>query len=395
LLREVDELLAKSATPGVSEIAFLRRSYPAAEVHAALTIAGLQGKARQKFPDLRGCIWAVPEALEQATDSGVARHKAARFAACRPDRILDLCAGIGGDAMALAAVAPTVAVDLSEPRLACLRFNTNGQIETVCADVTVFFRDKQQSDAYFHIDPARRSGGKRSPAYEDMIPGPEFLDMLIRAHAGGAIKLSPAVDFDSLPEGHLEIISHNKSVVQAVLWTGSLARGFPPNTRTATMFTDHKLMISYTAPPEGAAISEIAGGASYPFFLYETDPAFTRARLAFALAQSLRFEPLTDDGGYLADLSYGPRVEHPALTAFEVFSLVPYSEKNAIAELQKHSAAAAPGAVEVKTRGKIPGIDTDRLQILFTKAVPSRLTVLIFRFAGTTLAAIATRHVAS
>jgi len=53
-------------------------------------------------------------ALEQATDEIVAAHKARRFAGL--GRVADLCCGIGGDSLALAAVAPVVAVDWSPMR---------------------------------------------------------------------------------------------------------------------------------------------------------------------------------------------------------------------------------------------------------------------------------------
>ncbi len=33
-------------------------------------------------------------------------------------------------------------------------------------------------DACLHIDPARRSAGQRSPRYADLIPGPDFLELL-------------------------------------------------------------------------------------------------------------------------------------------------------------------------------------------------------------------------
>ena len=45
-------------------------------------------------------MWVEPIGIEQATSEPVARHKAARFTC---PLVVDLCAGIGGDALALAA----------------------------------------------------------------------------------------------------------------------------------------------------------------------------------------------------------------------------------------------------------------------------------------------------
>ncbi|MCL2641722.1 MAG: class I SAM-dependent methyltransferase [Phycisphaerales bacterium] len=381
--------LADNPSPTISQIEKLRKAFSKDAVHAALTLSRLQPKARQKFPRLADrFIYAIPEALEQATDSSIAAHKATRFAQVNPTQILDLCAGIGGDALALADIAPTVAVDLSASRLACLRYNAQAvplkfSLQTRQVDAITM----HDSAALFHIDPARRSQGKRSPRYEDLIPGPDFLEQLItsKTFRGGGIKLSSAVDFDSLPEGHLEIISHDQVVVQAVLWLGELAALFPPNARTATVFKKHRLFCSYTHTPNREPIPAKAGAIWT--HLYEFDPAFTRSQLAAPFAESIGLAPLTIDGGYLA----GPQLPpHPALTAFLVHQILPYSESKLLKALAGQSAN-----VEVKTRGKLPGIDTDHLQKRFS-AAPSHsttLTVLIFKPIGSESirAAIATR----
>jgi hypothetical protein len=47
--------------------------------------------------------------------------------------------------------------------------------------------------------------------------------------------------------------------------------------------------------------------------------------------------------------------------------------------------------VEVKTRGRLPGIDTDELQRTWTKACPIARTILLFRHKNEVFAAIANR----
>src|SRR5437773_2735446 len=76
-------------------------------------------RAHCKFPELP-YVWATPEAREQATHALLAAHKARQFAQMNPARIFDLCCGIGGDALALAEVAPVTAIDLSPVRTTCL-----------------------------------------------------------------------------------------------------------------------------------------------------------------------------------------------------------------------------------------------------------------------------------
>jgi hypothetical protein len=391
----------------VSTIASLRRRFSPEIVHTAVTLAQLQPKAREKFPVFRDrFIYALPEALEQATDSAVAAHKATRVAQASPkdSRMIDLCCGIGGDALGLAQHFPTLAVDLSESRLACLHYNhemapTVYPLETQQADVVAWIIAKQPADpnTLFHIDPARRSAGRRSPAFEDLIPGPYFLRRLIGQFRGGAIKLSPAVDFDTLPPGHLELISRDKSVVQAVLWVGSLADQFPENTRTATTITGGRgaTPFSYTGTP-GPALETVSpmpnepATAAPPRFLFEVDPAFTRAQLAAPLARSLELHPLTGDAGYV--IGPDPVLLHPALTPFEILTTIPYSENRVLHALQQWPVTGTQAQpLEVKTRGKIPGVDTDRLQRVLSAANRGRYTVLIYRHENRIVATLAKR----
>ncbi len=405
LLASIAAVLATRAEPTVADVASFRKHFPADVVHAAFAVARLQSKAtgpHGKFPTLH-FLWSVPEALEQATDAGVARHKAARFAHAGITHIFDFCAGIGGDTLALANIAPITAIDLSPIRTLCLNWNLENAHPKF--PVTIRTEDLRQTlptippdAAAFHIDPSRRSEGKRSPRYEDLIPGPDVLHSIIQRFThnggeGGAIKLSSAVDFDSLPPGHLELISHNRTVVQAVLWVGKLTTTFGDATtltRTASILKNHKTLFTFTAAPRRIPfLDESPLSASVlPTTLYELDGAFTRADLAAPLAESLQLSPLTPDGGYLVGKNAGS-LDHPALTAFTILSVVPYSEQRVADALQQAGGVAGP--IEVKTRGGLPNIDTDRLQKIWTKSAPLSRSVFLFRHAGDVVAVIAQR----
>ncbi len=296
--------------------------------------------------------------------------------------------------MALAKIAPTTAYDLSPIRTTCLRYNLDSlhlsaEIRTEDIRTLLAFPqiENQKSkienpQAFFHIDPARRFAGKRSPLFDDLIPGPDLLEKISHHFPGGATKLSPAVDFDSLPPGHLEIISRNRTVVQAVLWTGKLAEPFPAGSRTATIIEDNAPSFSHTAPPESPTLTPTV--ASY---LFEADPALTRAAIATPLVKSLDLHPLTIDAGYLTG---NTPLHHAALVPFRVILTIPYSQERVTAALS-HLPPTDPGPVEVKTRGAIPGINTDQLQLIWSAATPSGRTVLIYRLTGDVVATIAER----
>ena len=397
LRQAIAELPRGGTQPTVAQIAGLRKHFPAGPTHAALALARLQPKAagvQGKFPEME-YVWATPEALEQATHAQVARHKAARFAQWGARHIYDLCAGIGGDALAFAEFAPVTAIEVSPVRAACLRFNAEDRrppfpLTVHTADIRSFI-DTLPADGWIHIDPARRSAGKRSVRYEDLIPGPEVLQRLF-AHVrrgGGAIKLSPAVDFDSLPTGHVELISHDGSVVQALLWIDT---DQAPGQRTATVLASGQPPWSLTAIPRPVAVASLpveayAPLAERPIYLYEVDGAVTRAGLAQVFAEPRQLQPLTVDGGYLLSTPGAALLKEAALTAFHVQVIVPFARVTAA--LAK--CAAAPGVIEVKTRGRLPGIDTDQLQHEWTKAHPVACTVLLFRHERETWAALARR----
>ena len=225
----------------------------------------------------------------------------------------DLCCGIGGDALALADVGAVTAVDLSAVRGACVRFNVMEQTERPrfpldvrVADVGAMI-DEIPAGALVHIDPARRvstvRGKKRSADFADAIPGPEVIERIfgrVGSGGGGAIKLSSATDFEELPEGHLELISENGVVVQAVLWRGVLAGD--SRTRSVTILEEGQAPFFFTAAPVGVAFEPVAAIVSelkraepgalpvgQPFTLYEVDGALTRAGLAGPLATELGF----------------------------------------------------------------------------------------------------------
>lgn len=400
LRQRLAELPAGGSQPTVAQVARLRKEFPAEAVHASLALARLQPKAagpKGKFPHL-SYVWATPEALEQASHIDVGRHKAHRFFELGARHVYDLCAGIGGDALAFAEQMPVTAVELSPVRSRCLEYNvqeaartgTNGaslqEIAVLTADVRA---TPLPADAWVHIDPARRSAGKRSPLYEDLIPGPDLVAQLFASGRRGAVKLSPAVDFESLPPGHVELISHQGATVQALLW---LNTGLDAGQRTATVLARGQEPFSLTAQPWAveiapAPIAADIGGTRRT--LYELDGAVTRAGLAQALAQRHHLVPLTTDGGYLlTDADHANTAGLHVLTPFDIWGIVPFSR---VAEALRTLPVQAPGAVEVKSRGRLPGIDTDELQTRWSKLRHGACTVLLFRQDEQTLAAVGFR----
>src|SRR5208283_227818 len=165
-------LLAEAAAVGEvrpAEIKRLRKLAPPEAVAAALRLADCQAKARAKFS--RGeQMWLDSVGLQQATSEAVALHKAARF---ESSLVVDLCAGAGGDTLALARRASVLAVDRSQAM--CRRLAWNAAVHGL-ADRILPCRGLAESfpipaGAWVNIDPDRRATKpNRARALADYAP---------------------------------------------------------------------------------------------------------------------------------------------------------------------------------------------------------------------------------
>src|SRR5262249_16460465 len=139
----------------------LRKHHQPTLAKAALETALLRLRARDKF-SYADRMYFTREALEQATSEAVARHRAKRFAAF--GHVADLCCGIGGDALALAATGATVDAVDSDP-LRVLMAESNAAALGLTDRVRVHIGDAltvplPEAKAAF-ADPARRADGRR------------------------------------------------------------------------------------------------------------------------------------------------------------------------------------------------------------------------------------------
>ena len=157
-----------------ADLARFRNLAPPEAVAAAVRLSMARRKAAEKFE--RGeRMWVEATGVEQSTAEPVARHKAARFGSC--PLVVDLCAGIGGDAIALAARSQVLAVDL-DPGM-CRRIRWNAAVYDV-GDRVLAVRSRAETfaiprGAWVHLDPDRRAvGDRRARALEDYAPGPHL-----------------------------------------------------------------------------------------------------------------------------------------------------------------------------------------------------------------------------
>ena len=220
LLEAAAIAVADGITP--ASVMRLRRSFPGTSVAEAIELASARARADAKFAD-PSAMMLDRAGLEQATSETVAEWKAARFGDAP---VLDLCCGIGGDAMALARRGPCTVVDRDPIRAWMAGLNAGAVVRTEAVEVT------EIDHALVHLDPARRdeSSGRRSWRIEDLVPNLDSIRGILARAEGGAVKLGPGLPRPT-PELHpcqsLSIIAEHGRLVQAVVWTGRLAREEP------------------------------------------------------------------------------------------------------------------------------------------------------------------------
>jgi hypothetical protein len=347
-LAEARDLLA--AEP-LAAITALRRRWTREEAAAALEQARLRERASTKFPRAAEMFFER-EALEQGTGERIARWRARRYA--DRDQVADLACGLGGDALALAAVTRVIAVDRDPLRLALLRENARicGVAHRIALLQGSVPEAAPRASAAF-ADPARRAAGsggavRRTRSLAAMSPPLADLLLLSERIPAMGIKLSPALDERELAAAlagrphELEFLSDGGECREAVLWLGDLvtaarrASVLPAGATRATGRTGD----GATGGSEGCVAASAPVGA----YLYEPDAAVVRAHLVGLVAEELAAWTLD---ARIAYLSADRLVSTPLATAYRVREALPFH----LRRVGEALAACGYGDVVVKKRG--------------------------------------------
>ena len=331
--REVLGVLATLDPNAAGTIERCRKLADPETVRRALALTEARRRARGKIDDADALL-LDRTGVEQSTSTDVARYKARRFRALGIDRVVDLCTGIGGDAIgfALEGITP-VLVDLNPARLESARHNV---AHFLGADPPIDLADVASlpyPDVPFHFDPDRRPQGKRTWRYLDILPGPETFDARIATGQPGALKLGPGVDFEDLPAGEYEVIQRGRGLVQVVVWIGPLAE-VP---RRAT-WLDGDTIHSFSGEPESLPIGAPAA------FLHIVEPAIERLDLLGTLARTHGLHAAHGHSGFLLG---DQAAESPWLHPMPLLATLPARIEDVRRWLKEHDG----GVVKVRARG--------------------------------------------
>jgi SAM-dependent methyltransferase len=347
--RELLERLDREAViedPALRLGTALRVDYPADLVAAALTQHELRRRASVKF-SRAGEMFFTRAGLEQASSETVGKHRAARYAGA--GLVADLCCGIGGDLVSLAANGPVLAVDLDPVHLAMAQ--ANAAAYGVSERVRVRRSDVREVDlsgvhAVF-IDPARRSGGRRKRTGDSEPPLEWCWGVTDHVRRVG-VKAAPGLPHEDVPPGwEIEFIALGKELKEAVVWSPELATA----TRRATLLPDgHSL-----TPCPGPEVPVREPGE----FLCDPNPAVTRAGLVEELAQDLgawKIDP------QIAFLSSDRPLTTPFGRGLRIIDSGPWNQKQLPSKLRDLDI----GAVDIRRRGLAGDVDKLHRQLKLT-----------------------------
>jgi hypothetical protein len=368
------------ARPGPSDVARWRKTASAEWVSAALRLVEGRRKGASKF-SRAARMWFDVVGVEQATAEAVARYKARRFG--EDGLVVDLCSGIGGDSLALAASNDVIAVDLDAGMGRRTLWNA-GVYEVVDRVMAV----QSQAEAFaipdrarVHVDPDRRAvGSKRARSLVDYAPGLEFLQSLLALTRGGALKLGPSSDFEAYfggPGFEIEVISLGAECKEATVWFGDLASDGVR--RRATSLPAGATWTDRDGPAGETHATRPLGG-----WVFDPDPSLVRSGLLDGFAASHGLGRIVAG----VDLLTGSnRVESPFLASFEVVETFPLDLKL----LRREVASRGLGPLEIKTRGLEQTPESYRSRLRPEGPNPATL-ILIAGHAGPSNAILARRR---
>lgn len=357
-LAEVDRLELTSASL-LRDLERVRRDHGTWSAALVETVR-LRRKAGSKLTGAGEWLF-TDDALQQATPTLVARHRAARLAG---RAVHDVTCSIGAELAELTRVCPAVlGSDLDEVRLAMAAHNLADPRNVLLAKADALVPVSR--DTVVVADPARRADGRRTHDPAKLQPP---LPDLLAAYPGRdlVVKCAPGLDFDRLDwPGEIEVASLDGAVREACLWSRGVAD--PAVRRRATVLSSAGTSFTLTdADPD--EIPEQAPGA----WIVDPDGAVVRAGLVRHYAAKHGLWQLDPRIAYLT----GDAVP-PGTRGFRVIERLDYREKTLRAALRLHDC----GPLEIMVRGV--DVDPDKLRRTLKPQGAQPFTLIITRIGRT------------
>lgn len=322
---------------------------------AVLETVTLRRKSAAKIADAGEWLFTA-DALQQASATPVARHRAARLAGLV---VHDVTCSVGADLVELAKSARVVlGSDVDPVRLEMARHNAS-MASVPAAVVQADALRPVSREAAVVADPARRdSAGRRVWRPADFLPP---MDELVDAYPGRvlSVKCAPGMDFSIAPwASEVELVSLDGQVREACLWRDSSTEV----TRRATVMRSDGTQWTITdAEPDDLPVRPPGQ------WLVDPDGAVVRAGLVRHYAARHGLWQLDERIAYLTGDTPPPG------RAFRVLEQLPYREKTLAATLRRFDV----GRLEILVRGL--DVDPDALRRRLKPRGTEESTVVLTR----------------
>ncbi|MGV9710464.1 THUMP-like domain-containing protein [Gordonia sp. NPDC003424] len=335
----------------LSDIAATRSRYPGRDAALIETmLCRRRGRAKLRAAD---AMLFTDDALQQATATAVAAHRAAEIAGRHPGAVVhDVTCSIGAELMELAArqdISGVIGSDLDRVRVAMAAHNTAVGSRPVTLLVADALTPTSTADVVL-ADPARRTGAGRVFRIDELTP--PLLDLLT-TYVGRpmAVKCAPGLDYRLLRErygfsGQVQIVSLDGAVREACLWTERT--GEPTRRATVLRTASDGSVSAYDVTDHDA--DDVAAG-EIGEWLIDPDGAVVRAGLVRNYAARHGLWQIDPQIAYLTGTTVPPGER-----GFRVLEVTGTGER----ELRKALAARDCGRLEILVRGL--DVDPDRLR---------------------------------
>jgi SAM-dependent methyltransferase len=330
--------------------------------------------AKTKFPNHESWFW-TRTLLEQSSDAWCAAETAQDFPT--NTSIVDVCCGAGADTLALAACGNAVlAIDQSPISVSLLKANAKLQgqrVEVRCESAEEL---QLQSLEYLHIDPDRRTTGKRITAIEGLRPSWAVVRSLIASSTGASIKVAPATDWNELDDAPdvVRFLSRERSVRQQ-RWLWRLDR-WPKGSIVVSVHTRGAWVHEVFDQGDQNSPLEAQSNAKDPgIYVADYDPAIRAARVSHVFASRIGCKMLDSAGGYF---TADECVPHGIVRWFRVLDVLSMDSK----KLRAYARSASVGAWELKSRGVTVDLDKVRKELPTAPDSSKSCTLLFSKISG-------------
>ena len=325
----------------------LRKSLAAERATFVFNQAELQLRARKKFSRADSMLF-TRLGLEQATSESIATFK--RNCLGEIESVLDICCGIGGDAIGFLNVSNLSVVDQDETTLACAKHNLQvygapNESAKVTALAQSFSETTLPPDAFIHIDPDRRTSGRagvtgRTIRAENFSPDLETILRRLDPDQEACIKLAPATNLETIVGRPYQRhwIGHQRECKQQLLWLSPEMESQAAN-RISVIDGKGGVADLEIAEVHGRRIVSPIGE-----YIYEPHAAILAADLVDSVAKRFELGRLSVGSVYLTGGAIEPSKFLPGFRLIEQCSM---KAKKIKAALKAHDI----GVVEWKNRG--------------------------------------------